>query len=126
MRLRLQLVLEPDWPPLAWIARCDNSDPVITVRHGPQAETRQDWLCEAVWDGEFASGDFDLTDLVFGSGIRLRERGVVFVPAGATVDRGTDPPAPDPGGAALRPPPSRCPWHGREDPPTKMTQLASI
>ena len=87
MRLRLQLVQEPDWPPLAWIARCDRSDPVITVRHGPQVETREDWLCEAVWDGEFESGDFDRTDLVFGSGIRLRKRGVVFVPAGATVDR---------------------------------------
>jgi len=87
MRLRLQPVLEPDWPPLAWIACCDRANPVITVRHGPQVETREDWLCEAVWDGEFEAGDFDRTDLVFGSGIRLRDEGVVFVPAGVTVDR---------------------------------------
>ena len=87
MRLRLHPILEPDWPALAWIARCERSDPTITVRHGPQVETREDWLCEAVWDGEFEAGDFDRTDLVFGSGIRLRDEGVVFVPAGATVDR---------------------------------------
>lgn len=87
MHLRLHSILEPDWPALAWIARCERSDTVITVRHGPQVETREDWLCEAVWDGEFEAGDFDRTDLVFGSGIRLRDEGVVFVPAGATVDR---------------------------------------
>jgi len=87
MHLRFRQTLEPAWPPLAWIARCERSNPVIAVRHGPQVETREDWLCEAVWDGEFESGDFDQTDLVFGSGIRLRDRGVVFVPAGATVDR---------------------------------------
>jgi hypothetical protein len=87
MRLRLHSILETDWPSLAWIARCDRSNPVITVRHGPQVEARDEWLCEAVWDREFESGDFDRTDLVFGSGIRLRDRGIVFVPAGATVDR---------------------------------------
>lgn len=87
MHFRLHPILEPDWPALAWIARCERSNPVITVRHGPQVETREDWLCEAVWDGEFEAGDFDRTDLVFGSGIRLRDEGIIFVPAGATVDR---------------------------------------
>ena len=87
MHLRLHAIREPYWPALAWIARCGRSNPVITVRHGPQVETREDWLCEAVWDGEFEAGDFDRTDFVFGSGIRLRDEGVVFVPAGATVAR---------------------------------------
>ncbi len=79
MHFRLHPILEPDWPALAWIARCERSNPVITVRHGPQVETREDWLCEAVWDGEFEAGDFDRTDLVFGSGIRLRDEGIIFV-----------------------------------------------
>ncbi|MGB5302488.1 MAG: hypothetical protein WBP17_04965, partial [Gemmatimonadota bacterium] len=47
MRLRLHPILEPDWPALAWIARCERSNPVITVRHGPQVETRENWMCEA-------------------------------------------------------------------------------
>jgi hypothetical protein len=63
MRVRLHPILEADWPALAWIARCEVSSPVITVRHGPQVETMEDWLCEAVWDGEFEAGDFDRTDL---------------------------------------------------------------
>lgn len=87
IHLRLHPTVEPDWPPLAWVAKCTRSDPVVSVWHGPQVEVGQDWLCEAVWDGEFESGDFDRTDLVFGSGIRLRDRGAVFVAAGATVDR---------------------------------------
>ena len=61
MRLRFRLTLESAWPPLAWIAKCERSDPVITVRHGPQVEVREGWFCEAVWDGKFASGGFDQT-----------------------------------------------------------------
>ncbi|MCK5448921.1 MAG: hypothetical protein KAJ43_12300 [Gemmatimonadetes bacterium] len=87
MRLRFRLTLESAWPPLAWIAKCERSDPVITVRHGPQVEVREGWFCEAVWDGEFASGGFDQTDLVFGSGARLRNGRAVFVSSGTTVDR---------------------------------------
>ncbi len=85
--MQFQLQLESDWPPLAWIARCRRSDPALHVRHGPQVEVRNDWLCEAVWDGDFEGGGFDRTDLVFGSGIRLRGDRAVLVPAGATVDR---------------------------------------
>jgi hypothetical protein len=57
------------------------------VRHGSQVETRGSWFCEAIWDHEFEDGDFDLTDLVFGSGGRLRKLKVVFVSSGTTVDR---------------------------------------
>ena len=85
--MQLQSALEDRWPPLAWIARCEQSNPAINVRHGPQVEVRDGWMCEAVWDSEFGAGDFDRTDLVFGSGIRLRGDRAVFVPAGATVDR---------------------------------------
>lgn len=87
MQPRFNFILEDSWPALAWIARCERPASVIDVRHGPQVEISADWLCEAVWDGEFASGDFDRTDLVFGSGARLRDGRAVFVSSGTTVDR---------------------------------------
>ncbi|HXI33812.1 MAG TPA: hypothetical protein VNH63_07000 [Gemmatimonadales bacterium] len=46
-----------------------------------------DWFCEAVWDAPFAAGDFDRTDLVFGSGARVRRDTVTFVTSGSTVER---------------------------------------
>ncbi len=83
--MRLEYRLERDWPVNAWIADC-GPDRVV-VRHGRRVETRADWFCEAVWDGLFDEGGFDRTDIVAGSGGRLREGAVVFVPAGATTDR---------------------------------------
>ena len=76
-----------EWPPLAWLARCDRAVPRIAVAHGPMVETHSDWFCEAVWAGSYEAGAFDRTDLVFGSGARRRDSGVVFVSSGATVDR---------------------------------------
>lgn len=76
-----------DWPPLAWLARCRRGDPAIEVFHGPDVETTPDWFGEVVWDGPFAAGGFDETDVVFGSGARRRGTGVVFVSSGSTVDR---------------------------------------
>ncbi len=75
------------WPPLAWLARCPIGGDAIEVRHGNRVEVGPEWFCEAVWPGEFQSGDFDRTDLVFGSGARIRDGGVTFVSAGSTVDR---------------------------------------
>lgn len=59
----------------------------MTVFVGPGVEVNDDWLCEGIWDAPFAEGDFDRTDLVFGSGVRVRGDSVVFVSAGTTVDR---------------------------------------
>ncbi|WP_347159486.1 hypothetical protein [Pontibacter chitinilyticus] len=80
-------VLLAAWPSLAWAARCTSSSSTITVFHGPKVETRPAWFCEATWDAEYNAGDFDLTDLVFGSGGRVREEQVLFVSSGTTVDR---------------------------------------
>ncbi len=55
--------------------------------HGPGVETREDFFCEAVWAGDYASGDFDRADLVLGSGGRLRGVRLTFVPSATTVDR---------------------------------------
>jgi hypothetical protein len=40
-----------------------------------------------VWDGDFLAGDFDLTDIVAGSGGRVRSDRLMFVSSGSTVDR---------------------------------------
>lgn len=87
VRTAFEYVLEPDWPPLSWIARCVKNDPTIRVRHGKQVETHADWFCEAIWDGTFESGAFDQTDTVFGSGGRLRAREAIFVSSASTEDR---------------------------------------
>lgn len=75
------------WPPLAWLAHCRAGSHEIDVMHGPRVEVTPDFFCEAVWDGSFEAGDFDRTDVVCGSGGRLRDGVLTFVSAGHTVDR---------------------------------------
>ena len=75
------------WPPLTWLAITDEPNETIVVRHDPGVETRDRWFCEAVWAGDFDEGGFDRTDIVAGSGGRLRSGRVIFVSAGSTVDR---------------------------------------
>ena len=75
------------WPSLAWLARCEAGSRSIRALHGPGVECRSGWFCEAVWDEPFAKGDFDRTDLIFGSGGRSRDGTVTLVSAGSTVDR---------------------------------------
>jgi len=85
--MQLDYTLRENWPPLAWLARCPRSHGTVEVWHGRQVEVHPDWFCEAVWDGAYADGGFDRTDLVFGSGGRRRPDGIHFVTAGTTVDR---------------------------------------
>jgi len=75
------------WPPLAWLARCLKGSDTCQVQHGDRVEIRRDWFCEAVWPDEFENGGFDRTDLVAGSGARIRDDRVIFVSSGNTVDR---------------------------------------
>ncbi len=83
--LRLDFELKQSWPKLAWVAEIDKNE--VFLRHGPMVEIGQDWAVEAVWDGKFEFGDFDKTELVFGSGIRKRENEIVFVSSSTGVDR---------------------------------------
>jgi len=82
--------LEPkcvaSWPKLAWVAVVENGSDRVDVYHGPMVEVADEWIVEAVWAGDFAAGDFDQTDLVFGSGVRIRENRIVFVSSGTTFD----------------------------------------
>ncbi len=84
---RIAYTAIPDWPPLAWLARCRPGHFPVDVYHGPRVEVAPDWFAEAVWAGRYSEAGFDRTDLVFGSGGRLRDGTLTFVSAGTTVDR---------------------------------------
>src|SRR2546430_1791189 len=85
--LRLRYTRVAHWPPLAWLARCTVSGREIEVLHGDLVEVAHDWFCEAAWTGEYDAADFDKTEVVFGSGARVRGDRVTFVSSASTVDR---------------------------------------
>src|SRR5688500_18505625 len=85
MRFEYQPIAK--WPPWACLPRWQKTGDAITDQHGRRVESNGDWFCEAVWAGDYASGDLDLTDIVAGSGGRIRNDNVVYVSSGATVDR---------------------------------------
>ena len=85
--MRLEPAVVPAWPALAWAARFAQGSQTVTVQHGPMVEVAQDWIAEAVWDGDFGRGDFDLTNLVYGTGVRVRGDGVSVIGSGTGVDR---------------------------------------
>lgn len=74
-------------PPLAWLAICNNVKRDITVFHGERVEIGDDYCVAAVWDGDFKKADFDKTDIIAGTGIRLRNETAVFVTPGNPLDR---------------------------------------
>lgn len=76
-----------DWPKLSWVADFHSGGDTIHVLHGPCVEKGSGWFVEAVWAGDFGAGDFDKTELVFGTGIRIRDHHVIFVNAGTMLDR---------------------------------------
>jgi len=84
MALRPRLV--EAWPKLAWLARMAAGSREIEVLHGPMVETADDWIVEAVWAGSFADGDFDRSDLVYGTGVRRRGDKAVFVTSATGVN----------------------------------------
>src|SRR5688572_4216729 len=100
-RAMIRLTYQPasNWPTLAWLARLpaagqrqSHDAQEVVVTHGQRVEARPDWFGEIVWAGDLDEAAFDRTDLVFGSGARVRGTGggaseLVFVPAGTTVDR---------------------------------------
>lgn len=85
--MKLRFLRQDEWPKLSWVATWPQGEGTVDISHGPMVEYRQDWLLEGVWDGEFESGDFDLTDTIFGTGIRLRRDTVTFVSSATGVDR---------------------------------------
>lgn len=85
--MKLEYQLQRNWPPLAWIAKLCPHESRIEVNHGRAVEIRSDWFCECVWDGPFRKGGFDQTDIVAGTGGRIRKGNLYLVSSGSTVDR---------------------------------------
>jgi len=85
--MKLRYHLNEYWPDLAWLADCRQGADIVEIFYGAGVETTDDWFCEAVWDDPFDDGHFDRTDLVFGSGCRIRDQYIEFVSSGSTVDR---------------------------------------
>ena len=83
MRLRTREL--PDWPPLAWLARCGPDS--VELLHGPMVEAGDECVSEGAWAGLFTAGDLDRAPVVAGSGVRVREGEAVFVASTSTVDR---------------------------------------
>jgi len=77
----------PNWPPLAWLAKCRATTSNIDVFVGPRVDIFENWFCEAAWAGDYISGNFDETDIVAGSGARIRDKEVIFVSSGSIHDR---------------------------------------
>ena len=70
--------VDPALPPLAW--RCVVGPDGHRFTVGSQVQRGEDLVYEGVWDGAFAEGGIDLTDRAYGSGARVRDGVVVFVP----------------------------------------------
>ena len=74
------------WPKLAWVAILSEKKKA-EILHGPMVEIHNDWAIEGVWDGAFDKGNFDCSDLIFGSGIRKRKEELIFVSSATGIDR---------------------------------------
>src|SRR5690242_18596401 len=76
----------PQLPRLAWLAVADLDTGNVLVYHGSALECRDTWVVEGTWDGEFPLGGFHESDHFFGSGIRIVDDAVHFVPSSALVN----------------------------------------
>jgi hypothetical protein len=77
----------PDWPRLAWVAMVRRHLETVWVLHGRCVETTPTSCVEAVWPGKFHEADFDLSDIVIGTGIRVRPDSIRFVSSSDTLNR---------------------------------------
>jgi len=76
----------PQLPRLAWLAVLNRDTGDVLVYHGSALECREHWMVEGTWDGDFQPGGFHESDHFFGSGIRVVDHTVHFVPSSALVN----------------------------------------
>ena len=84
--MQIRYLDQPDLPPLAWLAIASVPEQRVSVLKGRNVETGDGFFVDGVWDGEFAAGAFDETDIFFGSGMRVRGEKLIFLPSSSTVD----------------------------------------
>lgn len=86
-RFRLDAVLEPSLPPLAWCARMRRGRPEVEVRAGRDVVVADDAIVEGAWDGRFAALGFDRAASLAGTGLRVAPHAVRFVAGSGRHDR---------------------------------------
>lgn len=74
-------------PRLAWLSSCDLHSLKISLQHGRDVETHDEWAVEGVWDAPFAGGAFAQSPHFFGSGVRIAGSRVEFTPSSSLTDR---------------------------------------
>lgn len=67
-------------PRLAWLATADPATGDTIAYHGASVECGDGWMVEGVWDDAFERGDFHRSEHFFGTGIRVADGRVHFVP----------------------------------------------
>lgn len=85
--ITLSLLHDKNLPKLGWVCVLNEGDILVKVYHGSMVEVAQDWIIEGVWDSQFQNGDFDHSNLVFGTGVRVRGDRMTFVSSSSMVDR---------------------------------------
>ena len=85
--MRLTTVRVPEWPVLGWLAVCRRHRTRSPATSGTTSRRRTSGSARRSGPGPFVDGGFDETDIVFGSGVRVRDDRVVFVPSGGPIDR---------------------------------------
>lgn len=73
-------------PKLSWLGIVDISRDTVRVYHGHAVETHQSFFVEGCWDGPFQEGALDEFECVNGTGARIVDASVIFVPPSNTLD----------------------------------------
>lgn len=83
----LSVVVDPNMPSLAWLAKIDIKKLIVNAEVGERVEVGSEGFVEGVWTGDFAELDFDEAPHLFGTGLRMRGEQVILVSSSAITDR---------------------------------------
>ncbi len=87
MKFKIEYHLLPELPKLGWLCSLNLNTGVVSAFHGTAVECFEDWMVEGVWDDQFENGGFHRSGNFYGSGIRIDDNRIYFVPSSAIVDR---------------------------------------
>ena len=74
-------------PKLAWLADVYPSDDRVEVYCGAKVERRDSFFVTGIWDRDFSSAEFDVSDAFYGTGAKITEKGVLFVTPSHDMER---------------------------------------
>ena len=77
----------PELTKLGWLCCLDTENNILKALHGNSVECKRHWMVEGVWDNKYEKGEFHQSENFFGSGIRIEDAKVYFVPSSASIDR---------------------------------------